>query len=271
MHSHKAAAVVGVETGGGVAYGVLGHQEDGTPILSSPVLMKMSKVTVGLQLGYNSIFTMLAVFDQAQMDAIVSSHTGTIVGRDMDITAVLCGTANKETKATGALHRTSVSMLDDTPQKPPEKMRIVTISDSLMVVDMSVYGGTLAVDDELMLKIYHEDFAPLTVLHGKTETPADFREGQARAAALLKSLAAEVEAEVLHRQSMGMGRTSMGRGSAGLNRGSGGLNRGSAGKGGSPTGSQTAAAPAVPAAPAPADEATSAATAPVPTPTPTPA
>ncbi|KAG2438390.1 hypothetical protein HYH02_010845 [Chlamydomonas schloesseri] len=186
LHTHKGAAVLGYEAGPGIAFKVLGHEADGTPILSPPVVMSMSKMGVGIQIGYNSIYTLMAVYHESQLDMLVNSHAGTIVGQDLDVSPIPF-----KSDGAGNLHRTSMNALErvsDTPADGIPKIKVISVSDSFMLFDWSFYGGSLTMEDDIMQKVYGMDIPPLSVLHGKVETPADLKEACARIAVDFKAL-----------------------------------------------------------------------------------
>ncbi|KAG2438389.1 hypothetical protein HYH02_010844 [Chlamydomonas schloesseri] len=175
IHSHKGAAVVGWEQGNGAAFKVLGEDADGTPVLSAPIPMLLQKFTVGLQLGYNSVFTMLAIYDDIVFDDMVRVDTaGMVMGKDI----VLTGLQDIDTStAANTYHSTSVhSMPADAAEakvlKHTKPVRAITVSESFMVIDVSLYGGSLAVDVEKLVGVYGGGATVPQVLHGTVPMPA---------------------------------------------------------------------------------------------------
>ncbi|GIL49572.1 hypothetical protein Vafri_5909 [Volvox africanus] len=80
LHSVKGAAVLGFERGHGMAFKVLETLPDGSIKLSPPVMVKTSKVAVGLQLGYNSVYSILLLPNDEQLEALIR-ETEVILGK----------------------------------------------------------------------------------------------------------------------------------------------------------------------------------------------
>lgn len=54
----------------------------GSPHLTSqPVLLPAPVPTPARATGYNSIYTLMAVYNDSQLDMLINSHAGTIVGQ----------------------------------------------------------------------------------------------------------------------------------------------------------------------------------------------
>ncbi|GIL73549.1 hypothetical protein Vretifemale_3692 [Volvox reticuliferus] len=80
LHSIKGAAVLGFERGHGMAFKVLETLPDGTMKLSPPVLVKTSKIAVGLQLGYNSVYSIMLLPSDEHLETLIR-ETETIIGK----------------------------------------------------------------------------------------------------------------------------------------------------------------------------------------------
>ncbi|KAG2453431.1 hypothetical protein HYH02_001654 [Chlamydomonas schloesseri] len=148
IHSHKGAAVVGWEQGRGAAFKVLGSDADG-PILSAPIPVLLQKFTVGLQLGYNSVHTMLAVYDQLTwMELLRVDTSGLVMGKDI----TLVGLQGEYTPTTTIQPVPGLGGDEAAHKRKP--VRAITVSESFMVVEVSVYGGSLSVDVEMLTGAY---------------------------------------------------------------------------------------------------------------------
>eukprot|EP00198_Chlamydomonas_reinhardtii_P004576 XP_001693912.1 predicted protein [Chlamydomonas reinhardtii] len=143
IHSHKGAAVVGWEQGNGAAFKVLGEDADG-PILSAPIPMLLQKFTVGLQLGYNSVYSMLAMYDDVVFEDMVRADTaGMVMGKDIVLTGLQDDVSST---ATNTHHSSSVHAMPSDQEeaarlKHTKPVRAITVSDSFMIIDVSLYGG----------------------------------------------------------------------------------------------------------------------------------
>ncbi|PNH11777.1 hypothetical protein TSOC_001338 [Tetrabaena socialis] len=111
---------------------------------------------------------MLLLHSDAQVELLASGKE-TILGKDIVIT----GLPKLEGSGTeSSFHRTSVSIHEAPTEEPPT---VLTVSDSLMILDLSLYGGTLSVDKEVMAAMYGPGVDPLDVLRGKVEVPDNLR------------------------------------------------------------------------------------------------
>ncbi|KAG2438701.1 hypothetical protein HXX76_005247 [Chlamydomonas incerta] len=165
IHSRKGAALVGWEQGRGAAFKVLGSDADG-PILSAPIPMQMQKFTVGLQLGYNSVYTMLCVYDQFTWTDLLRVDTaGMVMGKDI----TLMGLQGDYTPTTSIQPMPTLS--DQAAPKAMRPVRAITVSDSFMIVEVSVYGGSLSVDVEMLTGAYGGIATVDQVLAGTVPAP----------------------------------------------------------------------------------------------------
>ncbi|GLC68181.1 hypothetical protein PLESTF_000657400 [Pleodorina starrii] len=172
LHSVKGAAVVGFERGHGLAFKVLETRADGTLRLSAPVMVKTSKVAVGLQLGFSSVYSLLMVPDADQLEALLR-ETETIMVSDFEVS----GYPGVNSENITTFHKTSLSAINEGVHIKPA---IISVSDSLMLCDISLYGGTISVDREAMAAAYGESYCgPVEVLRGKVEVPASLKEKMA--------------------------------------------------------------------------------------------
>ncbi|KAG2433747.1 hypothetical protein HXX76_008109 [Chlamydomonas incerta] len=194
IHSHKGAAVVGWEQGNGAAFKVLG-EDAGGPILSAPIPMLLQKFTVGLQIGYNSVFTMLAIYDDVVFADMMRVDTaGMVMGKDI----VLTGLQDEVTStAANTYHATSVHAMpadqaEANKLKHRKPVRAITVSDSFMIIDVSLYGGSLAVDVEKLVGVYGGGATVPQVLADTVPAPAGIKE----AASGLRQELAQLQAAV---------------------------------------------------------------------------
>ncbi|KAG2438386.1 hypothetical protein HYH02_010841 [Chlamydomonas schloesseri] len=183
LHSVKGAAVVGFERGHGFAVKVLGWNADGTPQLSAPVMVKLSKVAVGLSVGYNEVYQVVLFESSTQMEGIITEEDVVLVsgvvggwvvdgccwvvqwGKEFDLSGY--GRLDDE-PANNSVHTSSMSAVSDSMKVRPVTL---SVSDSLMICDMSLYGGAMCVDSSLMKEAYGEAVSAHNCLQGKTETP----------------------------------------------------------------------------------------------------
>ncbi|EFJ43154.1 hypothetical protein VOLCADRAFT_96687 [Volvox carteri f. nagariensis] len=183
LHSVKGAAVLGFERGHGMAFKVLETQPDGTNKLSAPVMVKTSKVAIGLQLGAyplaarfealraasdfascfcgswssigssaslpgdNSVYSIMLLMEDSQLEALVR-ETETII--DFEVS----GYPGVNSDNITTFHKSSMSAVNDGFVIKPA---VISASDSLMVCDISLYdvagvhvslsaGGVLSVE-----------------------------------------------------------------------------------------------------------------------------
>ncbi|GLI64661.1 hypothetical protein VaNZ11_007989 [Volvox africanus] len=183
LHSIKGAAVLGFERGHGMTFKVLETLPDGSVKLSSPVMVKTSKIAVGLQLGYNSVYSILLLPSDEQLEALVR-ETETIIVKDFEVSGYPGVNAENIT----TFHKASMSAVNDGLHISPA---VISASDSLMVCDISLYGGTLCVDHEAMVEAYGKEYSgPIEVLRGKVAVPESLSGSVAEINAGIAKLAA---------------------------------------------------------------------------------
>ncbi|GIL49569.1 hypothetical protein Vafri_5909 [Volvox africanus] len=181
LHSVKGAAVLGFERGHGMAFKVLETLPDGSIKLSPPVMVKTSKVAVGLQLGYNSVYSILLLPNDEQLEALIRE---TEVILDFEVS----GYPGVNSENITTFRKTSMSAVNDGLHISPA---VISASDSLMVCDISLYGGTLCVDREAMVEAYGTEYsAPIEVLCGKVAVPESLKGSMADINAGIVKLAA---------------------------------------------------------------------------------
>ncbi|KAG2491560.1 hypothetical protein HYH03_010129 [Edaphochlamys debaryana] len=170
IHSKKGALGVGYETGSGVAINV-GYNDDGSIYTSGPVPLKLSKLTVGVQLGFNNVFTMMAVYHYSQMEKLLSS-AGAIVGKDINVAGL---PYQHDNNIQNSKQITSITPLSGNADATQQDIKVITVSDSYMVCDFSLYGGSLGVDKALLDEMYGGGVEAKDVLGGKVPTPEAFK------------------------------------------------------------------------------------------------
>ncbi|KXZ53399.1 hypothetical protein GPECTOR_7g1295 [Gonium pectorale] len=218
LHSHKGAALVGFESGHGAAFRVLRRGGGGTSeggaeggaeqagpeaggfALSAPVFVKLSKWAVGIQLGYSNVYSLLAFFHGGQLERLLAGGKQIIVGEDFEVSGLpLVG--QEPTQRT--FHKTVMHGVDGSAEaaaasaditaalaSEAQEVRLLTVSESLMVFDLSMYGGSLAVDADLMDEAYGKGHAVLDVLHGNVLVPEHLKPLAARVAGEMAALTA---------------------------------------------------------------------------------
>ncbi|KAG2491558.1 hypothetical protein HYH03_010127 [Edaphochlamys debaryana] len=164
LNSKKGALGLGYETGNGIAINV-GYNDDGSMYTSGPVPLKLSKLTVGVQLGFSNIYTLVAAHHYNQMEKLLSSGRDFIMGKDINIMMYDYQHASK------AAIQHAAGRGNDDILVPGDPVKVVSVSDSLMFVDFSLYGGSLGVDTELLAEMYSKDTTAMDVLSGRTTTP----------------------------------------------------------------------------------------------------
>ncbi|KAG2491557.1 hypothetical protein HYH03_010126 [Edaphochlamys debaryana] len=180
VHSKKGAVGLGYETGQGVAVNV-GYNEDGSIHFSGPVPLKMTKLSVGASIGFNIIYTLMAVQTRAQLQQLITSP-GAIVGKDINITAFIpyqhaSQTAVNVNAAGGGM-----------PPDMNNMIKVVSVSDSYMLTDFSLYGGSMTVDRDLMEDMYGRSVLPMDVLDGSIPAPVTLVDEMAELAGAFKDL-----------------------------------------------------------------------------------
>ncbi|KAG2491559.1 hypothetical protein HYH03_010128 [Edaphochlamys debaryana] len=161
LRSKKGAVGLGYETGNGIAVNV-GYNANGSMYTSGPVPLKLSKVTLGVQLGFNTVFTLMAVYHYSQMEKLIT--VGGIVGTDINV-------AGLDYQHASDTMVNIVAGRGDGPTAPSDEVKVVSVSDSFMVCDFSLYGGSLGVDKELLADMYGKDKDAMDVLAGRVSTP----------------------------------------------------------------------------------------------------
>ncbi|KAG2433750.1 hypothetical protein HXX76_008112 [Chlamydomonas incerta] len=181
LHSVKGAAVLGYERGHGIAVKILGWNDDGTPQLSAPIVVKLSKVAVGLSVGFNEVYSVVLFESSTQMETIITEED-VVLGKEFDLSGY--GKFNDEPDNNN-VHRTTMSSVADSM-----KVRPVTLSvgDSLMICDMSLYGGAMRVERDLMKEAYGASASAHNCLQGKTETPESLKTAMAQITKILGQL-----------------------------------------------------------------------------------
>ncbi|KXZ53398.1 hypothetical protein GPECTOR_7g1294 [Gonium pectorale] len=189
LHSHKGAALLGFESGHGAAFRVLrrgggGGAEEGGPeaggfALSAPVFVKLSKWAVGIQLGYSSVFTLMAFFHGPQLEKLLAGGKQRIVG-ETSMHSVEGGTGS-HASASAASAGGSGGGAD---------VKVISVADSLMVIDLSMYGGSLAVDTDMMDGAYGTGHVVQDVLNGNVEVPEYLKQLTTRVAEGMAKLTA---------------------------------------------------------------------------------
>ncbi|KAG2491556.1 hypothetical protein HYH03_010125 [Edaphochlamys debaryana] len=187
LSSKKGAVGVGFETGTGVAIPI-GTNIDFSFAVKSPVPLKLSKVTVGVQLGFNTIYTIMLFKKEKQLIELVASPT-TIIGTDLNVNALIpyqkaSSTAVNIGAAGGTLYGEG---------QPPDldcPVKVLSVSDSYMLTDFSLYGGGLSVDTDLLEEMYGKKAEPDVVLDGHSvPTPEAYQQQMASILASLNKLA----------------------------------------------------------------------------------
>ncbi|KAG2433752.1 hypothetical protein HXX76_008114 [Chlamydomonas incerta] len=169
LHSVKGAALVGFERGYGLAFSVLEWLPDGAPKLSSPLIFKVNKVALGMAMGYNEVFSVALLRDLSPLEALAEGAE-TIMGKDFDITGMTKPVQGDYSGRENTFHETSISGLGD--EAGAAKAHVLSVSDSLMMCDLSLYGGHMSVDKDLMNEAYGSVYGTnQDVLRGRVELP----------------------------------------------------------------------------------------------------
>lgn len=167
MHSVKGAAVLGFERGHGLLFKVLSEDVDGgPPQLSPPVIVQLSKVAVGLQLGYSSVYSLMLVDSSEQLE-LMASKSEVVLGRDLEFSGVPSASRNP---AEATVHSSSMQTVNSYTGSRSIPT-VISVSDSVMVCDFSLYGGSLSVDRATMDDAYGKDVVPVDVLYGNVRPP----------------------------------------------------------------------------------------------------
>ncbi|KAG2433751.1 hypothetical protein HXX76_008113 [Chlamydomonas incerta] len=167
LHSVKGAALVGFERGYGLAFSVLEWLPDGAPKLSSPLIVKVSKLAVGMAIGYNEVFSVALLRDLSPLEALAEGAE-TIMGKDFDLTGI--SKPAEGNMASSNFHKTSMTAYVDDAKAA--KAHVLSVSDSMMLCDLSLYGGSMSVDRDLMNDAYGGVYGSnRDVLRGRVELP----------------------------------------------------------------------------------------------------
>ncbi|PNW76263.1 hypothetical protein CHLRE_12g541550v5 [Chlamydomonas reinhardtii] len=171
LHSVKGAAVLGYERGHGFAVKILGWNDDGTPQLSAPVVVELSKVAVGLSVGYNEVYSVVLFESSTQMEALITDEQ-VVLGKEFDLSGY---TKHPDDSNINVHKSTMAAFKDETKVKPVT----LSVGDSLMICDLSLYGGAMNVERTLMKEVYGASASAHSCLQGKTETPEGLRTAMA--------------------------------------------------------------------------------------------
>ncbi|PNW76262.1 hypothetical protein CHLRE_12g541600v5 [Chlamydomonas reinhardtii] len=187
LHSVKGAALVGFERGYGLAFSVLEWLPDGAPKLSAPLIVKVSKLAVGMAIGYNEVFSVALLRDLSPLEA-VAEGSETIMGKDFDLSG-LSKPLEGDLSGTN-FHKTSMTAYVD--EGKSANAHVLSVSDSMMLCDLSLYGGSMSVDKDLMDEAYGGVYGSnRDVLRGRVEVPAGLQPAMGGITAGLRSIVRE--------------------------------------------------------------------------------
>lgn len=190
LHSVKGAAVLGFERGHGLLFRTADYKDDAYT-LSAPVFVKTTKLAVGIQLGYSEVFTLLFLTDEAQIRTLASESGETIMGRDFEMTGATKNPGSQGAGERGHKETTLLAVDDGLHVKPVA----VSVSDSIMVFDLSLYGGTIEVDKKPMGEVYPKEegtelwVTPAEVLGNGVPVPEAFQATLAEIVASINQVA----------------------------------------------------------------------------------
>ncbi|KAG2433749.1 hypothetical protein HXX76_008111 [Chlamydomonas incerta] len=182
VHTKKAAFGLGYEHGAGIAIKVLGMQLDGSPLLSAPVLVSIKKASIGLAVGMNEVHQVLLFEDSALLEKLISEPEA-IMGEEFEVSGGANPAKPDLKEQDDNKHKSYINAIQGGVRIHPISL---SVSDSLMLVDASLYGGTLSTDWELMREVYNgHPPSGIDCLRGQVAVPAP---AVATLAALSKSL-----------------------------------------------------------------------------------
>ncbi|KAG2438385.1 hypothetical protein HYH02_010840 [Chlamydomonas schloesseri] len=190
LHSVKGAALLGFERGYGLGFSVMEWLPDGSPKLSAPLIIKVSKLAVGMAIGYNEVFSVALLRDLSALES-VAEGSETIMGKDFDLTGMSKPLTEGNVQGTNVqgtnVHKTSMTAYVD--EGKSAKAHVLSVSDSMMLCDLSLYGGSMTVDKDLMSEAYGGVYGTnRDVLKGRVETPSSLHAAVGGITAGLRSI-----------------------------------------------------------------------------------
>ncbi|KAG2438387.1 hypothetical protein HYH02_010842 [Chlamydomonas schloesseri] len=168
VHTKKAAIGLGYEHGVGMAIRVLGMHPDGSPLLSAPVVVSIKKASIGLAMGINTVYQVLLFEDSELLEKLISSPEA-IMGPEFEVAGLANVTKPDTSEQDANKHKVYMSAIQGGVRIHPISL---SVSDSLMLVDASLYGGTLSTDWDLMREVYGgQTPSALDCLRGQVPVP----------------------------------------------------------------------------------------------------